>query len=81
MRNLRGTVFYMKTNVLQDFHICISAHLNFCLDFLIMQKNGLIEKDWFQQLWRHNLVNKQLQYTYCPISYEVKASRQWNLVS
>ena len=27
MRNLRGTFFYMKTNVLQDFHICISAPL------------------------------------------------------
>ena len=24
---------------------------------------------------------KQLQYTYCPISQEVKAIRQWNLVS
>ena len=28
---------------------------------------------------RHNLANKQLQYTYCPISHEVKATRQWNL--
>ena len=27
MRNLRGTIFYMKTNVLQDFHICISVPL------------------------------------------------------
>ena len=27
MRNLRGTIFYMKTNVLQDFHICISVLL------------------------------------------------------
>ena len=27
MRNLRGTVFYMKTNELQDFHICISVPL------------------------------------------------------
>ena len=25
MRNLRDTVFYMKTNVLQDFDICISV--------------------------------------------------------
>ena len=25
---------------------------------------------------RHNLVNKQLQYTYCTISHEVKATRQ-----
>ena len=29
MRNLRVTVFYMKTNVLQNFHICISAPLKF----------------------------------------------------
>ena len=27
MRNLRDTVFYVKTNVLQDFHICISVPL------------------------------------------------------
>ena len=27
MRNLRVTVFYMKTNVLQSFHICISVPL------------------------------------------------------
>ena len=25
--NLRDTIFYMKTNVLQDFHICISVSL------------------------------------------------------
>ena len=35
--------------------------------------------DWFQKLWRHNLVKKQLQYTYYQISHEVKATRQWNL--
>ena len=27
MRNLSGAVFYMKTNVLQNFHICISVPL------------------------------------------------------
>ena len=27
MRNLRDTVFNMTTNVLQDFHICISVPL------------------------------------------------------
>ena len=27
MRSLRGTVFYMKTNILEDFCICISAPL------------------------------------------------------
>ena len=27
MYNLRNTIFYMKTNVLQDLHICISVPL------------------------------------------------------
>ena len=27
MRNLCGTIFYIKTNVLQDFHICMSVPL------------------------------------------------------
>ena len=31
--------------------------------------------------WRHNLVNKLLQYAWWPISYEVKKIRQWNFVS
>ena len=30
---------------------------------------------WFQNLWWHNLVNKHLQYTYCPISHKVKAMK------
>ena len=29
MHNLRDDIFYMKTNVLQDFHICISVPLRF----------------------------------------------------
>ena len=29
MRNLRDTIFCMKTNELQDFHICISVPLTF----------------------------------------------------
>ena len=28
MRNLRGAIFCMKTNVLQDFYICIRVPLN-----------------------------------------------------
>ena len=32
-------------------------------------------------VWRHNLVTKQLQYTYWPISHEVNTTRQWNLVN
>ena len=36
------------------------------------------EKD---KVKRHTLVTTQLQYTYCPLSPEVKAIRQLNLVS
>ena len=35
----------------------------------------------FQNLWHQGLVKKQLQYTYCQIYHEVKATRQWHLVS
>ena len=41
----------------------------------------LERKCQLQNLWRHNLVNKQLQYTNCPISHDVKTTRQWNLVN
>ena len=46
------------------------------------KKTAWLEREGeFQNPWRHNLVNKQLQYTYCPISQEVKATRQWNLAN
>ena len=32
----------------------------------------------FMESWR---VFKKIQYTYCPISHEIKTTRQWNLVS
>ena len=35
----------------------------------------------FKTLWRHRLDKKPLQYTFCPISQELKATRKWNLVS
>ena len=28
MHNMCGSIFYIKTNVLQDFHICMSVPLN-----------------------------------------------------
>ena len=35
-----------------------------------------------KQMWKcHNQVNKQLQYTYYPISHKVKATKHWNLVN
>ena len=49
----------------------------FCLDFLVIYKNGLIKKIRFvSKFMRQNLVNKQLQYTYCPVSQKVKTIRQ-----
>ena len=44
-------------------------------------KTAWLERyDWFQNLWRHNLVKIQWKYTYYPISHEVKATTQWNLI-
>ena len=34
MRNMCGTIFYIKTNVLQDFHICMNVPLIFHLTHL-----------------------------------------------
>ena len=50
------------------FHFTLKAFfvlkvLRFCLDFLVIYKNGLIRK-------------MRLQYTYCSISQEVKTIRQ-----
>ena len=46
-----------------------------------MWENNLIKNIYFSQnLWCHNLFNKQLKYTYCPISQEVKVIRQWNVL-
>ena len=44
------------------------------LEKMAWSKRRLISK-----LWRYILINKQLQYTYCSRSHEVKATRQWNL--
>ena len=67
------------------FHLKSSLHYKdiqiFLLTFWSCSKNGLTRKIWFfQSLWWQNLVNKQLQYAYCPNSHEVKATRQiWSL--
>ena len=58
-------------------HQKLSRYLSFCLDFLVMQQNGLIRKiRLVSNFKRHSLVNEQLQYTYCPISSEAKAINQ-----
>ena len=33
LRNLYYTIFYVKTNMLQDFHICISVNLKSATPF------------------------------------------------
>ena len=46
------------------------------------RKNGLIRKTkLISKLMTSHLVNEQLQYTYCLLFHEVKATRQWNLVN
>ena len=45
----------------------------FVLTFRSCRENGLIrKKSLISNLRRHNLVNKKLKYTYCPISHESK---------
>ena len=69
--------FYLKSLFRsQDIYV-------FAMTFWSRRKNSSIRKLRLisKSAWRHNLVNKQLQYTYCPRSQEVKATRQWNLVN
>ena len=57
------------------------CHYWLCLDFIVMLKNSLIRKiRVISKFMTCKLVNKKLQYTYCPISHEVTATRKWNLV-
>ena len=43
----------------------LSIHLKFCLVFLFMRKTAWFARyGKFQNLWRHNLGSKQLQYIY-----------------
>ena len=52
------------------------------MNFGHVEKTARLESSGkFQNPLRHNVVNKQLHYTYCPISQELKATRQSNLVS
>ena len=46
--------------------------------FIYVKKATWLER-WgsLQNAWRHNLVNKQLQYTYCRLSHEAKTTTQW----
>ena len=58
-----------------SFYFTLKAVSNFYLNILVMYiKTTLLGK--FQTLRRHALIIKQLQYTYYPISQEVKAISQ-----
>ena len=60
-------------------HFSFSRYLNFCLDFLVIQKTPLDQKDKINLEIRDVTawLTKQLQYTHCPISPESKATRQF----
>ena len=54
MRNLRGTTFYMKTNVLEDFHICISVPLSanpIKWPSTLKQFTGSVVNELFEIVW------------------------------
>ena len=52
-----------------------------CLFGHVGKTAWLERQDSLQNLWRHNLVYKQLEHTHFPISHELKATTQWNLVN
>ena len=45
------------------------------------KKAWLERSGYLQNSWRHKLVYRQLQYTYCLISHKVEATRKWDLVN
>ena len=67
--------FYLKSSFhSRDIWIFVST-------FWSCRKNDLVRKiDYFQNLWGHKLVRKQLQCTSFPISHEVKVTRQRSLL-
>ena len=70
--------FYFTLKALLALKIfkLLSWLLRSCRKTTWLERPGL-----FQNLWPHNLVNKPLQYTHWPISQEIRAIGQWNLVS
>ena len=68
------------------FIVCLKSsfsYLNFLFWYFGHVENTawLERKGHFKNFWCRKLVDKKLQYTYWPISHEVKATRQSNLVS
>ena len=55
-----------------------SKDMFFFLTFWSCIKTTWLERSgWFQILWRHSLVSKQLYYTFCPVSRKVTAIAKW----
>ena len=67
-------MFYISPEKLFSF----SRFIKINVYFLVIYDNGLIRKIKLisKFMTSHPLVNKQLQYTYCPISQEVRAIKQ-----
>ena len=56
-----------------------SIYLNFCLDFLVINKNGLIRKiRLISKFMGSQPVKETIAMPYSPISQEVKAIRQYS---
>ena len=70
--------FYFILKFFLFISLFVLKIFKFLACFWVCSKNGLIRKI---NLWRHSLVKKELQYTCCSISHELKTTRQWNLVS
>ena len=69
------------------FHFCLKSDSHLPKKFLFIYFNESplkIMKNAFyfilKYLLYYNLVRKQLQYTYCAISHEVKVTKYWNFV-
>ena len=80
MHTLRSeTIFEVPLKIIKNyFYFTLKALLVLNIFEFLSWSFGHVEKrleieGWFQDLWRHNLGTKQLQYIYCPIFYEVKA--------
>ena len=67
--------FMLKSHFLLEI-LNLLRSLHFCPEFLVMQKNGVIKKiRLISKFMTAQTVQIQLQYTYHPVSQEVKAVR------
>ena len=76
LKMMKNVFFHLQSSFRsQDIYVFVTS-------FWSCRKYGLIKKVRLtSKSWRHSLVYKQLQYSYCPISRKVKATRQWNFIN